>query len=161
MFNNKSGQVGETVTWLVATVIIVVILSASIFVSTIGPWGKKDVPLSEDVDYLTSKSFFSYVLTEETEGTSVYNSFKEKGNFTEFSGELALKVFDGFYGEEYLDIWVGVNFEGFGVRKNDYFGNRPVNLRGGDLHQRTVSNILEEVLLTENKTIELALAPYD
>ena len=35
MLDNKKGQIGETMTWIVATLIIIVILSISIFATSI------------------------------------------------------------------------------------------------------------------------------
>lgn len=168
MFNKKQGQVGETATWLVATVIIVVILSVSIFVSTIGPWGKKDVPLSDDVDYLTSKSFFAYALTEE-EGATIHNSFKEEGDFTDFNGELALRIFEDFYGDEYGYVWFGLVTKEFPVQtssRNEYFGRRDVTagdfgLRGSIFDRKIVPVLTESVHIEGNKSLELSLVPRD
>jgi len=58
MFLDKRGQVGETITWIVATVIIISILGISLFVSEFYVGQSKEVDQTTQVDILVSKSFF-------------------------------------------------------------------------------------------------------
>jgi len=160
MFNKKLGQIGKTITWVVATVIIIMILIVSIFVATSYLGGSKKADFSKQTDILASKSFFAYLLTED-ESSTVYEQLKEDGgeNLNEFNGNLALKIFKEFYEEDYpVAIWLGIDFEGLGLpRTNKYFGSRPTSLRGGDIMQRRIDFVLEEAILNDDKWLELIL----
>ena len=61
----KKGQIGETMTWFVATVVVIVILSVSIFVAQIYSDSSEKFYSHSIVDILATKSFFSYLLTED------------------------------------------------------------------------------------------------
>ena len=137
MFNKKLGQIGKTITWIVATVIIIMILIVSILVSTSYLGGSKKADFSKQTDILASKSFFAYLLTEEGSST-IYEQLKEDGgeNLNEFNGNLALKIFKEFYEEDYEDVWLGIIFNRIllPAKSNDYFGRRPTGVKGGDVH---------------------------
>jgi len=153
MFNkkDKKGQIGETITWVVATIIIIVILLVSIFVSTSYIGGSKKATFSKQTDILASKSLFAYLLTED-EGNTVYGQLKEDGgeNLNEFNGNLALKIFKEFYKKDYPHaIWLVVYSKPHDLNTNAYFPKPPVCGRG----------ISEEIELKENKYILLTLTP--
>ena len=156
MFLNKRAQIGETITWIFATVIIISILGITFFVAEISLGKNKDIKQTTQVDILVSKSFFSYLLTD-----NIYNQLKTEENLNNVNGDLALKIFEEYYGEDYLKVWVGIvlNRTLFPYRPNDYFGTRPSDLRGGDVHfgRRYVPHIIEEISLDENKTIQTVL----
>lgn len=70
MLNNKKAQISETMTWVVATLIIIFVLSISIFVVTkIKVGGSKTIEAQTSVDVLAIKSLFSYLQTKEGEST--------------------------------------------------------------------------------------------
>ena len=154
IFLNKRGQVGETITWIVATVIIIFILGTTLFVAEFSLAKNKEVSQTTQVDTLVSKSFFSYLLTDD-----VYNQLKAEGNLSEFNGNLALNIFEEFYSKEYVDVWVGivVNRTLLPYKPNDYFGTRPTEVRGGDLNTRVIPHIIERISLDKNKTIQTVL----
>jgi hypothetical protein len=157
---NKKATVGETVTWLVATIIIVVILIFSVVI--LGAFFNNDKGIKlEGVDLLASKSFYSYLLTEDASGEIVYNQLRDVGNLNEFNGELGKEIFEEFYGEEYLSVWIGffINRTFLPYVKNDYFGTRPTTVRGGDVYfgERFVPHIIDSIQLDENKSVELVL----
>ncbi|MEX0920821.1 MAG: hypothetical protein WDZ62_01000 [Candidatus Pacearchaeota archaeon] len=156
---NKSGQMSETVTWLVATIIIVSILLISVFVSTTPLWKNKKISTSGEKDYFVSKSFFSYLLTHNTEDVIVYSQLEEEDNLNEFNGELAKEIFIGFYGEEYSGIWVGLvsNRLLLPQTSNDYFGRRTdITLTGEDTNPDLFSIIKEEIYF-EDKSFEVVM----
>ena len=155
---NKKAQVGETVTWIVATVIIIVILVFSIFLAK-NIFGDKKITFSKKVDTFASKSFFSWLLTEDDSKETIYSKLKQEGDLNDFNGNLAISVFDEYYGRDYEDVWVGIIFNRTfnPFPPNDYFGERPFETRGGDVNRRTISHITELIMLDTNKSIELAL----
>jgi len=155
----KKAQVGNTATWMVATVAIVIILLFSIFLSTSYFSDQKRVASDNQFNQPAVSSFFSYALTENSQGERVYDKIKQEEDLNEFNGNLALDIFYEFYSDLYNGVWLGVNFEGFGVRKNDYFGTRPTTIRGGDVNKKNVPHLSEELNLTSTKFLELALAP--
>jgi len=160
---SKKAQVGETVTWLVATVIIILILVVFIFISSLTFKGNRDVGsaffLSEDT--LASKSLFSYMLTGgDGEGeVNVYEQLKKEEFFNEINGPLARDIFEEFYGEEYNDVWLGPvnNFQD--AVPNDYFGTRKIEVvvGAGTLVSDQIPHIREIILLNEEKHFELVL----
>jgi hypothetical protein len=160
--SGKTGQVGETVTWMVATIIIIVVLLISISATVIGIFDFKNFNYIKKTDVLASKSFFSYLLTESGEGTHIYEQLGSEDNLNEFNGELAVNIFKEFYeGEkEYLEVWIGIfhNRVPFHYEGNEYFGSRPSIYRGGLFGSRVVVlHITEQIILNENKSVEMAL----
>ena len=79
MFNKKS-QTGETLTWVVATVVILFILLVTIFLASVLNQNK-NVEKNLNEDSIATKSFFSYLLTKNTDGKIVYEKLKEAGAF--------------------------------------------------------------------------------
>ena len=59
----KKAQVGETMTWVVATIIIIVILLFSIFIASIKPGKDKDVSKLPDKqkDFIATKSIINFL----------------------------------------------------------------------------------------------------
>jgi len=92
---NQKAQIGETVTWVVATIVIIVILSFSVFVAI--PIGKSmKFDSNRKSDLLATKSLTSYLLTKE--GTDIiYNNLKKGGELNKQSSERI----EGLYDEEY------------------------------------------------------------
>ena len=147
MFNKKA-TVGETITWVIATVIIIVILLISVFVTTSFLSGNKKVDFSaKQSDFLALESFFAYLLTEDTSGQTIYEQLKEEGNLTQFNGELALNIFNGLYSEDYWLIWFVIYSKPNNIIHNKYFPKPPPCGRG----------IWDEIELNKNKYILLAL----
>ncbi len=168
MSNKKSGQMGETITWVVATVVIIVILLISIFISTSYLGGQKTASFSKTNDVFTSKSFFAYLLTGE--GETIYEQIKKEENLNDFNGKLAVDIFKKFYKEDYEDIWLGtVLIEMAFFEKhtsNKFFGNEPKKVKstnlGGIIDYPSIRTKikLDNLLFVqgeENKYIELAL----
>ncbi len=164
---DKRSQIGETMTWIVATIIIIVVLSISIFIATSYLGGSKKADfLAKRSDLLASESFFAYLLTEDSKGQTVYEQLKNEENLNDFNGNLAIKIFDGFYGEEYPEVWIGIA-TGIAVSpsiKNEYFGSKPV-LKGGDpkypfaetIRKPDKAYVSQRITLNESKSIELVL----
>ena len=138
--HNKKGQVGETVTWIVATAIIVLILAVSLFASEFAFGKSKKLDFYKTTDTLASKSFFSYLLTKNPEGKIVYEQIKEQEDLNEFNENLGKDIFQKFYGSEYAEI---------SVRVDATFEQTMVEFVPG--------KVLETVKLKDNKAILMAL----
>ncbi len=165
---DKKAQVGETVTWVVATVIIIVILTITIIASGL-IWKDKEIQSQyfSSADIITSKSFFSYLLTEDSERT-IYSQVKEEGNLNENNGNRALRVFDSF-NEDYSNIWLGIvvnagencergkEFCILESIENDFFGSRYGGSRNTETGYHTIPHISEKINLDETKYLELVL----
>lgn len=125
--NDKRGQTGETITWLVATVVIVVVLLISIFVASAFFGDNKKILSIGNADYLAISSLFSYALTKDSGGNLIYNKIKDDGNLNDFNGNLALDIFRKFYADSTTEVWVGLVSEGtlLPYNSNDYFGSGP------------------------------------
>lgn len=78
---NKKAQIGETITWVVATIIIVVILIISLYTTSLLAQTKKiaSYKYERESDLLMEKSLFSYFLAEdETTKSFIYNWLREQ-----------------------------------------------------------------------------------
>ena len=156
MLGQKRGQAGETVTWIVATVIIVIILFVSIFIASVYLGGGKEFSFIKQADSLATKSFFSYLLTKDNQGKTVYEQMKDEENLNSFNGNLAVGIFK-VYEKDYPVVWVGLalahNVPPY--VSNDYFGGGNIKVRVEDSNIRSVLPIIEDVPLNEKKSIEI------
>ncbi|MEX2017199.1 MAG: hypothetical protein WD876_01890 [Candidatus Pacearchaeota archaeon] len=121
---NKNGQIGEGLTWVVATIIIIIILVFSIFVTSFYVSDQKTVDSNAFGDFHTQKSLIGYLLTKQPGGEMVYSKIKTDENLDNFNGNLAVKIFKGLYENEYSGMWVGfveINSWPEGRIGNDYF----------------------------------------
>jgi len=107
--NNKA-QIGETITWLVATIIIIVILAISVFITSASRLKDKDnlKLIDKQKDFIATKSIVNFLIENfdlvkvSIESKSYYESLEEK--FRPFLESLI--VFRGIGGwnfELYLD----------------------------------------------------------
>jgi hypothetical protein len=155
----KKAEIGETLSWVVATIIIVVMLIISGFVvSVLKERSYKDISLTDTSDLLASKSLTAYLLSETDSGEKVFERIKNKEELDNYTGNLAVNIFKELYEGEYpFNIWLGINFEGIGVRKNSYFGAMPIGMRGGDISFKDVEFFSQKIQLNNDKWIELIL----
>ena len=149
MLLDTKAQVGETITWIVATIIIILILIFSIFIVSFNKKTRK-FELLHEKDLLVIKSLTAYLLTESPSGKIVFEQLKDRSPdelFNDFNGPLAKAIFYGFYKEDYLKIWLGAYTpKGFTkTRVNDYFGGAGV--RG----------VSDKIQLDEDKYLLLTL----
>jgi len=177
---NKKGQMGETITWVVATIIIVLVLAVSIFISSFSAEKFKRIqePYFQTADILASKSMFSYMLTKGNDDKIIYEQLKNQENLNDFNGNLAVKIFHGLYQKDYLNnpnnIWLGIvvntreNANGkpcasdpqFCILlslENNFFGERSVGSMNTELGYHTIPYTSEKIKLDENKSLELML----
>lgn len=106
---NKKAQIGETITWMVATIIIIVILAISIFITSASRWKDKDnlKLIDKQKDFIATKSIVNFLienfdLVKSSVESKKYESLEER--FLPFLESLI--VFRGIGGwnfELYLD----------------------------------------------------------
>jgi len=82
---NKKAQVGETITWIVATIIIIVILVISVFIVSLSPKRDKDhlQLIDKQKDFIATKSIVNFLmedfdLVKSSIESKKYESLKEK-----------------------------------------------------------------------------------
>ena len=96
-------------------------------------------------------------MTEDEAGQTVHEQLKNEGNLNDFNGNLGIKIFDGFYGEEYLGVWVGIVPHGAITSiKNEYFKSDPSYLLGGEfgwVYTIKKPHISQRISLDENKSV--------
>jgi len=162
MFNkNKKAQIGETLTWVVATIVIIVILGVSIFIVSIHLKDKKFV-IDKKSDLIATKSLTAYLLIPHPEtGKNIYTELRDGDNLNDFNGPWALKIFKEFYEKDYPGVvWLGFVLDRtlLPYVGNDYFGKPPTNLRpSGPGMAHHVSYISEKIQLNKDKELELVL----
>ncbi|MEK6926326.1 MAG: hypothetical protein AABW50_03545 [Nanoarchaeota archaeon] len=157
----KKAQTSETLTWIVATIAIVIILYISILVASAQDSVKNVLNLDKKVTYNDfregEKSLHGVLLANNGE---VYYSIRDKDNL-EDSGEFVKNVLEQIYRDKYEKIWFGVfTFDSFVYegKDNSYFGDRPGvssnGSRGVVDEEHSVSN---SVYLKDNLYVELLL----
>lgn len=93
MLNNKSrrAQVGETMTWVIATIIIIAALIISVYAASLLAQTKKTISFAKDQgesDLIMEKSLFAYFLVDDTKKNLIYNRLKQQ----EFNIDLDDKI---------------------------------------------------------------------
>jgi len=92
--NQRRGQIAETVTWLVATVVILVILSMAIYTASVLSKTNRAVTISADeAPILLKKSLYGYLFSNDSTGEKVFTKLEKNKVFDSFSEELGKKVF--------------------------------------------------------------------
>ena len=163
---NKRAAIGETITWLVATIIITIVLSLAILISGL-IWKHKEVqsPYFQSTDVLASKSYFSYILTEDSAGETIYSQLKKEDNLNDVNGNFGARLFRSLYQEDYADdpdnIWLGLlvkDDENFlNAVSNSYFGRKPGAQRGTEESFHVIPHISEKITLGDDKLVELMI----
>ena len=96
----KRGQVAETVTWLVATILILIILSISVYTASVLSKTNRAVTISvEEYPILLKQSLYGFLFTRDTSGKRVFEQIEESGGLDLFSKDLGEKVFKDPSGE--------------------------------------------------------------
>jgi len=126
--NNKA-QIGETMTWMVGTIIIIIMLAMSVFIlsSSLFENDRKISLRSINSDLIVTKSFLGYLLTGDnfnqlrnTELRLVTDSVSRSDD------EIVKKIFFELGSNEYSgDIWLGVLKEGCGWNKDTQTNVQP------------------------------------
>lgn len=109
MLHNKRAVVAETLTWIIATIIIIVILVFSIFITSVFAKGKglsKDKKFLLEVgrDLFLAKSLASYLLTKDNFGETVFKQIKEEGDLNDFNGPMGVAIFKSYEIENYQKV---------------------------------------------------------
>jgi hypothetical protein len=161
MFNKKA-QTGETLTWFIATIIIIVILGIAISVTQFVIKGG-ETSFVKTHDVVAIKSLTAYLLTGTEEGL-VYNQLQNEDNLNDLNGNLAINIFENIYRKNYpAAIWLGI-FDGDSLveqrKGNSYFVGPPsmVTVSGsGPGPGKVAQHISDKILLKENKYLEIIL----
>jgi hypothetical protein len=99
---SKKAQISDTITWFVATIIIIFILSVSLlFVYKVG--GEKKIEDRNEKDLRITKSFTAYLLTDDG-GGEVYEQLKDKKTFADAPAE-EVKINTIFPRKIFLDLY--------------------------------------------------------
>jgi hypothetical protein len=97
---NKKAQIGETMTWIVATIIIAIILIITILLASSPGIKHKELPYTNNVDLFADKSLSAYLLTKDSGGATVYTELSN-GEVNDFNKNLANEIFVGLYSGYY------------------------------------------------------------
>ncbi len=122
ILHQRRGQIGETLTWMVATLAIGLIVFASVAVASIfagkttllGQNSVKVFTETNSIDLFAKESLVSFLLTKDSSGVPVYqqiiqeNSPSASGGFNDFDGKLAANIFQTFYGSYYDYVVLGI-----------------------------------------------------
>ena len=151
---NKRAQISEGLTWVVATIAIIVILLISLAITTLAfDLNNTKIKSESFGSALMQKSLMSYLLTKESGRGTVYSEIKRDENLKGFNGDLAVKVFKGLYGKEYSGIWVGVSNLGFNL-----IGGREGNNFFSRMSLISTEYYLIMIKFAEEKAVEVVFA---
>lgn len=109
MLNSKNGQIGDTLTWFIATIIIIVILFLAILTSSLfGKSEERKVINPSAQDLLKSKEVMSYLVTPLSSSNFVFSQIVNSGNLDQVTGPLAVEIFktnlESFYKQSSIII---------------------------------------------------------
>lgn len=160
---NKHGQVSETMTWIVATIIILIILLVSVFLASLAGQNKT-FSIQNKFDLFAEKSLTSYLLTKDASGQTIYDEIKNEETLNDFNGNLANKIFMGLYSGYYnAAVFFGIDTGAFfnPVKSNKYFtlpsgdtGNSLL-IKADDINNPNVAGLF--IMLNDNKLLRLIL----
>lgn len=158
-------QTGETITWVVATIVIIVILYFSILIAG-GSDALKDVlNLDKEVVYHDfrdgQKSLHGFLMSENGQ---VYYNLRDEGNLV-FNGDLAKSIFTEIYGVKYNKVWLGTGRcesdckeGGINGDNNDFFGSQPDDATYGIYDAfADITSVSNSVHLLDDLYVELFL----
>ena len=165
---SRRAQISEGLTWVVATIVIIIILLFSIFITSFYVSSKKSIDIDSFSDFHAQKSFLSYLLTNQNQ-ENIYSKIKADSNLNNDNGNLALQIFNGLYKDDYSQIWVGESILGEGLIgtsmngiENEFFGRRPSSVVSGAMGSVAVKDTYYSALFlkndTEQKFVEAAFA---
>ena len=146
--SNLKAQVGTTITWMVATLVIVVVLLISIYVSSLlsktKDFSSGDFD-TEDLGYdsLAKKSMFAFLLTNSQGENIVYSQLNNEKDLSEFNENLAFQIFGKIFGEEF-HVGVGINKD-INYIESNYLG------------KQNQEEFLEKIQLKNNNELNLVL----
>jgi hypothetical protein len=122
MYNKRAQQIGETITWVVATVIILIVVVVTVFVASfLGH--SKIFPTISQFDLFADKSLTAFLLTKDVNGNPVYNEISTDGQLNSFNGNLAQQIFINLYsGFYHARLYLGVLGQ-----DNDYFNSGTIS----------------------------------
>ncbi len=169
MLHNKRAVVSETLTWVVATVIIIVILVFSIFITSLLAEGKNLIKDNKDKkfefenkkDLLAAKSVSGYLLTTDDFGEKVFEQIVEEGDLNDFNGPIGVSIFKNYETEKYQEIkhlededgslkgvWLRLQADPVSVKWPTRF---PLSIQENYFPEGPSSGAREEFWLGENK----------
>lgn len=108
--SDRKGQVGETITWIVATLVILFMLIISTYTASLMAEKQKILNIDFGIfeDNSLSQSVFAYLLTENDEGKNVFNQLSNDNDFNSFSENLGKNIFEDI-SEEGEEVLLRVN----------------------------------------------------
>jgi hypothetical protein len=91
---NKKGQISETMTWVVATIVIFVILAIAVYAASVMSKVNRSVNFdSDDSPILLKKSLYAYLLTKDENQGNVFSKLEKNSEIDSFSEELGKEIF--------------------------------------------------------------------
>lgn len=156
--HSKKAQISEGVTWVVATIAVIIILLFSLFLVS---FSTKNREISKDFfsDSLNQKTFLSYLLTKE-ETEFIFSKIKTDENLDNFNGNLAMKIFNELYKDKYSEIWIGTSKLREGAIgtsmngiENNFFGKKPSSVVSGAMGAVAYKDSYSSILPLKKKEI--------
>ena len=102
MLRNKKAEVGETMTWFVATLVIIVFLGITIFIVGFIK-NERELTFAPNRDSIAAKSLSAFMLTKDEEKI-ILEKISEDKDLSDFSGKISVKVLKEIYSEHYSNI---------------------------------------------------------
>ncbi len=148
---NKKGQVGDTTTWVFATLIILFILFVAIFsLKIVGLNSSLKNVGGTYADDIIQKSAFGFLETKNSQGMKFFEVLKNSGEMDEESNFLANKIFIDNKDNYYWKISFGIGSEW------KYFFLTDDSVREDNALEKLLL-FIQPVYLSKNKLFELRL----
>ena len=100
--NCKRGILGETITWVIATLVIVVILIISVFIVSVARTNKK-LEIINHNNLAAAKSLSSYLLTKEDSNINIFEQIRSQEKISSENQNFFIKVFGRLYHDKFAE----------------------------------------------------------
>lgn len=114
MFNNKHAQIGETLSWIVATAIIIFLLMISIAIVGLGK-KEREIENEDKFNLVISKSLIGYLQTDEGTGKINYERLQTmpEGEIEEDLAKKILNLYSSLKGIDFSEIKIADSGKSF------------------------------------------------
>ncbi|MBI2043515.1 hypothetical protein HYT25_03950 [Candidatus Pacearchaeota archaeon] len=150
--NSKKGQVAETTTWIVATVIIIVILTISVYAASILSEVVKTIDTADSVSFLKEQrtniflkeSLFAFALTKSKDGKNIYSQVENENKLNDFASGFAIEIFKRVHNSpDVISIFLRYNEQNYNVVSYGFFEEK--------------FKVVEKIKINKDSALELVL----
>ena len=152
IIRQHKGQIAETTIWIVATVIIIVILTISVYAASILSGVIKTINMADSVSFLKEQrtniflkeSLLAYALTKNKEGINIYKQIETEKKLNDFASGFSIEVFKRVHDSpNILSMFLRYNEQNYNIVSFGYFSQKFL--------------VVEKIKIGKDSSLELVL----